>query len=472
VNPFGKYCVLMLLALVTTIGSAAQTFTTLANLDTTTGDFPLGPFTQGLDGNFWALTSRGGFQTFFPCDNYGCGMLLKISPGGTLTPVRYFNGQDGWNETGGLVLSPNRDFYGTGVGVFAISPNGTLKTVHTFSGPDGSNPAPGVTLGADGNIYGVTLAGGANGQGTFYKMTSAGTLSTLYSFCAQANCTDGEAPNWQLVQAPNGDFYGTMVNGGTHIFGTIFKITLAGKLTTLHNFCAYKNCADGEDPFGGLVLATDGNFYGTANTGNCPTYCIGLIYRVTSGGTFSILHRFCTQTNCPDGANPVASLIQANDGNLYGVTESGGANGVGTIFQITLAGVLTTLHSFDGTDGSFPAGALFQGTDGIFYGTTSQGGTGVCRGFHGCGTVFSLSMGLPPFISAVPTSGWIGRNVIILGSDLAGASAVTFNGTPATFTVVSASEIHAQVPTGATTGTVQVDTPGGTLASNVVFRVP
>jgi uncharacterized repeat protein (TIGR03803 family) len=168
-------------------------------------------------------------------------------------------------------------------------------------------------------------------------------------------------------------------------------------------------------------------------------------------------------------------VIQATDGNLYGTTFGGGTNnsdctaGCGTIFKLTTAGVLTTLYKFcsesNCADGSAPQGGLVQDTNGTFYGTTYYGGT------DGIGTVFSLSVGLGPFVETLPTSGKVGTAIKILGTTLTGATSVTFNGTAATFKVASASEITTTVPTGATTGTVKVVTPGGTLSSNVAFRI-
>jgi uncharacterized repeat protein (TIGR03803 family) len=159
-------------------------------------------------------------------------------------------------------------------------------------------------------------------------------------------------------------------------------------------------------------------------------------------------------------------LIQATDGNLYGATSSGGAQGYGSLFSITLSGALTTLHSFDNTDGAAPDGTLVQGTNGDFYGTTSGDGA------NGAGTVFGLSVGLGPFVQTLPTSGKAGTAVKILGTGLTGANSVTFNGVAAVFTVVSSSEITTTVPAGATTGPVIVRTSAGTFTSNNAFRVP
>jgi uncharacterized repeat protein (TIGR03803 family) len=158
--------------------------------------------------------------------------------------------------------------------------------------------------------------------------------------------------------------------------------------------------------------------------------------------------------------------VQATDGNFYGTTYDNGINGYGTIFQLTPSGTLTTLLSFDKTVGVYPTGGLVQGTDGNFYGTT--GGT---DGLHLYGTVFKLSLGLPPFVKMVPTAAYPGTTIFILGTDLTGATAVSFNGKAALFTVVSPTEITAMVPKGSTTGAIEVNTPGGTLSSNIPFRV-
>ena len=246
-----------------------------------------------------------------------------------------------------------------------------------------------------------------------FKLTPGGTLTTLYSFCAQKYCTDGSVPHAGLVQSPNGDFYGTTFYGGANDDGTVFKITASGVQTTLYSFCSQLKCADGANPGAALTLASDGNFYGT-----------------TSGGVIIGLH-----------------------------------NGDGTVFKITPGGKLTTLHTFDGTDGAGPVGGLIQATNGIFYGTTALDGAG------GRGTLFRLSCGLRPFGRHNATLGKMGAPVTILGTNLTGATGVSFNGTAATFTIVSGTEIKTTVPTGATTGFLKVTTPKKTLKSNVVFRV-
>jgi uncharacterized repeat protein (TIGR03803 family) len=389
----------------------------------------------------------------------------------------------GTTSIGGLLTGTCLGSGGCGT-VFTITPGGKLTTTHSFDFSDGSSSETPLVQAANGNFYGTTFAGGANGLGTIFQITSGGNLTTVYGFCAQTNCADGQDPV-SLVQGTDGNLYGTAVSGGAHPStcfqagcGTVFKLTPQGTLTTIYSFCAQTNCTDGSQP-GPLVLGTDGNFYGvtTAGGGNsCPLsrFSCGTIFKVTPQGALTTLYRFCAQTNCTDGSEP-AGLVQGTDGNFYGVTIAGGAvgcftYGCGTIFKITPEGTLTTLYTFctqaNCPDGWSPVGGLVQATDGRFYGTTYQGG-----GLADAGTVFMLSMGLGPFVKTLPAFGNVGAHVKILGTNLSGATAVTFHGIAATFTVVSSSEITTTVPTGATTGEVRVTTPSGTLASDVVFRV-
>jgi hypothetical protein len=220
------------------------------------------------------------------------------------------------------------------------------------------------------------------------------------------------APNAPLVDGADGSYYGTT---GT---GTFFAITPQGKLTTLYTFCSLPNCADGDDP-SAPILGTDGNYYGpTGSTElNGPR---NTLFKLTPSGALSVLYTFCSQTNCADGS-----------GSSY---------------------------------------ALVQSTDGKFYGTTADGGNTVCRP-SGCGTFFSLDMGLPPFVTFLVPTGKVGSSVGILGQGFTGTSLVSFNGTAATFTVKSDTFLTAVVPPGATTGFVTITTPTATLTSNVAYRV-
>ena len=482
-----RACTLFLICGATAIASPAQpTFTTLASFDWSNGASPaLMSLVQGLDGDFYGTTYWGGA--------YGYGTIFKIARSGELTTLYNFCAQsncpDGAGPVAGLVLGTDGNFYGTASAggarnfgtVFKISPSGTLTTLYCFcthfACDDGGLPEGGLIQARDGNLYGTTLGGGAGGDGTVFRITPSGTLTTLHSFCARTNCTDGSEPQAGLVQASDGNFYGTTSYGGAHDSGTVFKIAPGGTLTTLYAFCAQAKCSDGAYSEAGLVQATSGNFYGTTAGGGTSGY--GTVFKITPSGTLTTLHSFCAQTNCTDGAYPRAELVQATDGNFYGTTYSGGSSGncnappgCGTVFRITPLGRLSTLNSFDGTDGSYLPGGLIQATDGKLYGTTYSGGTsGNCNAPPGCGTAFRVTVGLGPFVEALPYSGKVGATIDFLGEGLAATTGVSFNGTAASFTVKSETYLTATVPSGAATGYVTVVTPGGLLKSNKKFRV-
>jgi uncharacterized repeat protein (TIGR03803 family) len=458
---------LLFLFVATAIALPAQTFTTLASFPESYGAHPrLMSLVQGADGNFYGTTCDLGCEGEV---GNGFGTVFKVTPTGTLTTLYSFCAQpkctDGAFPTAGLVLGTDGNFYGTTTyggasddgTVFRITSEGTLTTLHSFDlTDDGAYPYAALVQATNGNFYGTTSYGGVNAYGTVFEITSGGTLTTLLSF----DDTDGAYPEAPLVQATNGNFYGTTFEGGANFDGTVFSITPGGRLTTLHSF----NGADGYLPVGALVQATNKNFYGTTVEGGANGY--GTIFEITSGGTLTTLHSF----NSTDGALPEAGLIQATNGIFYGTTLYGGANdacavGCGTVFSITSGGTLTTLHTFDSTDGDDAYGGLVQATNGTFYGTTYSGGA------NAGGTIFSLAVGLGPFVKTLPASGTVGTAVTILGTNLTGATSVTFNGKEATFTVVSSTEITTTVPSGASTGKVKVVTPSRTLSSNVSFRV-
>jgi uncharacterized repeat protein (TIGR03803 family) len=473
----------------TAIAARAQTFNTLASFNYTNGYMPWSTtLIQGTDGNFYGTTVQGGA--------YGMGTVFRVTPTGDLTALYSFCAQtgcpDGREPNAGLVQGADENFYGTtGLGganndgtIFKITPEGQLTTLHVFNGTDGS--APGSLIQAsNGNFYGGTGAGGNTeacptgpGCGTIFEITAAGEFTTLHTF----DGSDGAGA--AVIQGNDGNFYGVTGGGGLDECppypgcGTVFKMTPAGNLTTLYTF----HGTDGWMPGAALVQATNGNFYGTTMWGGATNN--GTIFEIAPQGELTTLYSF----NFTDGGFPTGPLIQATDGNLYGTTTAGGlygwsttwpeASGDGTIFQITLEGALTTRYNFPQAsgpepwpDGVQPWGGLVQATDGNFYGTTNIGGTGPNCGTGGCGTVFSLSVGLDPFVKTEPTSGEVGATIIILGTDLTGATSVTFNGKAAEFTVVSSTEIKAAVPAAASSGKVQVATPHGTLSSSVPFRV-
>jgi uncharacterized repeat protein (TIGR03803 family) len=343
------------------ITSPAQTFTTLVSFTGTNGFEPWSSLTQASDGNFYGTTFFGGDLS--KCGSSGCGTIFKMTPSGTLTTIYSFSGSDGLNP-GPLVQGSDGNFYGM-----------TPCSIGSFHGTAFS---PGAVLTCD-------------GPGSVFKVSPSGMLVTLHIF----NGADGWAPLGGLVQAGDGNFYGTTVVGGAYNQGTVFKITPTGVLTTLHSFSG----PDGGGPEGGLVQASDGNFYGTTYLGGDLSKCnsggCGTIFKITPSGTLTTLYNFSGM----DGAEPDAGLVQATDGNFYGTTDEGGLADVGTVFRITPTGTLTVLHSFCSgygcPDGAVPEGTLVQGTSGLLYGTASGGGDMTCDAPWGCGTVFSLSRVTP-----------------------------------------------------------------------------
>jgi uncharacterized repeat protein (TIGR03803 family) len=355
-----------------------------------------------------------------------------------------------------------------------MSPNGDFTLLHSFDWTDGGSPAA-LTEAAGGSLYGVTQAGGAfGGGGTVFRITPSGNFTTLHSFCSQSTCPDGAGPAG-IVQGADGNFYGTTEQGGNvncgnpYGCGTVFRITPEGDLTTIYTFCLQSGCPDGSAPLAGLIQASGGDLYGTTGFGGSVSSG-GTIFKITTAGTLTTLYAFCSQSQCSDGSKPEAGLLHATDGNFYGTTYSGGL-GYGTVFWITPSGVLSTLHSFcqdlhGCEEGENPSAALIEGTNGVLYGTTTSGGNE-----NAAGTVFSLSVGLLPFIETQTTSGKVGASVNILGNNLTGTTGVSFNGTPAVFMVPASSVITTTVPAGATSGKIEVVTPGGTLSSNASFTV-
>lgn len=478
---------LFLIYTATAIALPAQTFTTLHSFSGPDGMNPYAGLVQAWDGNYYGTTIMGGTGA-----GLGGGTIFKMTPTGRFTMLFDFTcpgyvGADLTCENGsvpmaGLIQTADGNLYGTTYGapasgsgtIFKIALDGTLTTLFYFGGSNGASPVAGLVQAADGNFYGTTEYGGASnpceslsgspnkGCGTIYRLTPAGSVTTLYSFCSRLACTDGQNPTTALVQGDGGNLYGTtygITSNAVRVpqFGTIFKITPTGKLTTLYTFCAQKpNCVDGFAP-NGLVHASDGNFYGTTQAGGL--YGAGTIFRVTPKGILTTLYSFDgIEASAPLGG----ALIQATDGKLYGTS-----NDRDTIFNIRLSGEeMTFIHNFPGKEASSPEGALLQGTDGMFYGTTFNGGV------NDEGTIYSLSMGLNPFVETLTTSGKMGTPVKIMGTDLIGTASVSFNGTPAEFKVLSSTLLTAIVPQGATSGKIQVVVTTGSLSKLLMSNVP
>jgi uncharacterized repeat protein (TIGR03803 family) len=433
----------------------AQTLQTLCYFNGTNGIAP-NTLALGNDGNFYGPTCYGGItnSTF----TGGMGTVFKVTTNGTLTTLVSFNSTNGAYPNA-LTLGSDGNFYGTteeggntnlnsgyGYGtVFKMTTNGTLTPLVFFGYygnwgyPNGADPTAALTLGNDGNFYGTTEAGGnGSGQqvGTVFKVTILGMLTTLVYFKG----TNGVYPMAALTLGNDGNFYGTTSYGGSYNgyqgYGTVFKVTTNGTLTTLVSF----NSTNGAFPMSALTLSTDGNFYGTTRYGgitNSTYYTdgMGTVFKVTTNGTLTTLVFF----NYTNGALPNGALTLGSDGNFYGTTEAGGninlnrGYGYGTVFKVTTNGTLTTLVSFACTNGAFPMAGLTLGTDGNFYATTMGGGIGNSTHPNGLGTVFRLL--IPPvvpltlalqFVAGYPQlnlAGTLGNNFVVqYSTNLAGTN--------------------------------------------------
>ena len=309
----------------------------------------------------------------------GAILSLAVMPRGdaaiTLTTLYQTDPTGYVTFSAGLIQGTDGNFYGTTSNtVFRLTPEGEVTTLHTFGDADGS-PAGALLQASDGNFYGATsfYSQYTRSGGMIFKITPDGVFTTLHAFTIDPDL--GMGPNGPLVEGPDGDLYGTTQQGDTIFvdgvestgYGTVFKISPAdGTLTTLYRF----NGDQGQTPITGLLLASDGNFYGVAEYNRFTTAPV--IYRIAPDGTFSVLHRY----NSTDGFNGYSLPFEASDGNLYGAN--------GSVFRLTLDGTLTIVHAFDSTNGE-GAGSLIQGRDGNFYGTTPTGGA------YGFGTIFKLA---------------------------------------------------------------------------------
>jgi len=369
------------------------------------------------DGNFYGTCYGAGVQQPGVIAE---GTVFRMTSSGQVTTLATFYGTNGRNPSGVIRASDN-NFYGTtkydgpsgGGTVFQLTPGGTLTTIYRFatSGSKGSNPMTSLIQGKDGNLYGTTEEGGA-GDGTNFRITTTGTLTTLRSLNATNFFTeDGVFPLGRLIQDKDGNLYGTTSTGGGDLdvsgAGTIFKLAPDGTYTILHTFTG--GDTDGSEPWGGLTRGSDGNYYGTTTRGGSDD--LGTVYKITPAGGFKLLHSF----DGNDGNRPVGELAQGPDGNFYGVTE-GSSGGSGNIFKITPQGALTAIHYFDSpSDGDSPQAGLTLGNDGNFYGMTFTGGPTIT------GTAFRLGTKSAP-IGNISTRLEVGtgNNVLIGGFIISG----------------------------------------------------
>jgi uncharacterized repeat protein (TIGR03803 family) len=393
------------------INATTATETVLHSFCTATGcldgETPLAGLVQAADGNYYGTTLAGGANNF--------GTIFRMTPNGTLTTIYSFTGDSDGGFPTGLVQGDDGDLYGltvdssgnsaSGYGrIFKITLAGELTILNSLKSGYVNYPndlrgaGSGLILGNDGNFYGTTLTGGTDYYGTVFRMTPGGDLSTIYTF---SGGSDGSHPGSSLVQGTDGNFYSTTQEGGTHAAGgdggTVFSITPSGKLTTLYSFCTSSQCPDGSNPYGGLVQGPDGNFYGSTAYGGGTHGGVsggGTIFKITPTGTLTTLIDgfFCVQLGC----SPQDTLTLGSDGNFYSTFGAGGPVSYpergGTAFQVTPSGAFTLLYAFCGLadceDGQLPYGGLIQGSDGKFYGTASS--RSVLNGYQ-TGVVYQLA---------------------------------------------------------------------------------
>ena len=430
----------------------AQTYSELYNFDCVkNGCNPNQPalFAQGQDGNLYGT---------MPTQIFGNGTVVTYAPSGTLSTVFNF-GPTNYSPQSGLSLGFDGNLYGAAETggpahngtVFKVA-GGVMTTLYTFTnGTDGAYPWAPPIQAPDGNIYGVTSNGTT--PGIAYRITAAGVFSVIANLPSET-----VAP---LILGTDGKLYGTTQSGGTFNRGTVFQLTTAGKLKILYNFDAVAN---GGIPIGPLLQAIDGKFYGTTTDGG--TFGQGVVYSVTTGGVYKVLHNFQAAT---EGNTSTSGLVQGSNKFLYGVMSAGGGNGLGTLYKVNTTGtIFTVLHNFDKASGAVPFATPTLHTSGTIYGVTQTGGPTNST----YGVVYSFDDGLKPFASLVVIwSGKVGKSVGILGQGFSTATGVKFGTGLASFTVVSDTYMTATVAAGATTGNVTVLEPGGNLVTPQVFKV-
>jgi uncharacterized repeat protein (TIGR03803 family) len=438
--------------------ASAQTPVTLYNFNGTSDvATPVAPgfMPQGRDGNLYSVTVNGGA--------FHNGGIFAITPTGTESVLHSFpiNAQIGCGA--GLTLASDGNFYGSctsgganGYGLlYKVTPGGVFTDLHDFAYfTDGANPNAPPMQAKDGNFYGSIPTAGPLGHGLIYKLTPTGTFSIVYSFNGSSG---GYAPLGSLVQGTDGNLYGTTALGGAIGDGTVFKVSTTGHLTYLHNFTG----TDGNQPYAALIQGADGKFYGTTGVGGATNN--GVVFRITSSGSYTLLHSLLTAT---EGQNPRAALVQATDGNFYGVTESV----PGSLFKVTPQGVFSVVYLFDGTSntlGTEPASSLVQNTNGILYGDLRNSAAN-----QGNGSVYTLNIGSAPFVRLTLTAGKVASTVSLFGQGFGLSSVVKFGGVPATVvTLAGSTYITATVPAGAHSGAVTVTTGSTTLTSNLPYKV-
>jgi uncharacterized repeat protein (TIGR03803 family) len=361
----------------------------------TDGSYPFGDLVGDAAGHLYGTTWSGGPSP--NCSPYnGCGTVFKLDSSGNETILHTFTGgSDGAEPVASLTMDGEGNLYGTtsaggisthyagGAGtVFKITAAGEYSILHMFGAnpSDGAAPRGSLTPDGRGSLYGTTTAGGSYGKGTVFELRANERETVLYSFRGKA---DGAYPGTNLLRDGVGNLYGTANQGGNFGVGVMFKLSLGRRLTVLHNFCSSPGCADGEYPLY-IVRRAEGNFYGSTEYGGLGQ---GVIFEVSNAGVESTLYNFCAGgvgSGCPDGSGPTRLL--AFGGDLYGTASGGGNGGAGLVYKLTTSGVETVLYSFPAnySEGATPVGVISDSA-GNLYGAALNGGS------DNSGLVFELA---------------------------------------------------------------------------------
>ena len=394
-----------------------------ANPGTPEGSSPQGALIFGADGQLYGTAEQGGAGS-----GSGNGVAFKMTTGGTVTTLAEFGGTTtGSSPNGTLTLADDGYYYGTtaaggsdGDGtVFQLTPTGTLTTLYTFKEltkkDTGTVPKTHLTRGKDGYLYGTTSQGGNNGYGTIFKILpgSPNTPIRVVDFSGQGGNARGSLPS-ALLLATDGNFYGTTEGGGIYSNGTVFRLTPVGAFTTIADFGSLTGTYTGPiSPRSELIQVASGVMYGTSAGGG--TSAAGTVYSVTTAGVNKVVINFTGDTGSYVGSTPEAPLYLATDGYFYGTTRLGGTSQRGTVFRFIPGGVFKSLIQFTGgatVYGAYPRAPLVQDNEGHLFGTTSGGGQ------NSLGTIFSLTDALPP------------KPVVITGNVVnpSGGTRLTFSG--------------------------------------------
>lgn len=451
------------------------------------------PLIQGSDGRLYGTTYYEGGST-------RCGTVFTVNTDGTgFQVIHTFSDADGCNSWAGLLEGDDGNLYGVAYSggpnhlgdIYRMALDGSGFTIlHTFTDArEGSNPQAALIQGTDGRLYGTTMGGGPHGGGIVFAIKPDGTgFTTVYGL---GNGTDGATLRAGVTQGADGALYGATASGGQGGKGTIFKVKTDGSsFTVLH---AFTGPGDGMSPHGELLQGSDGKLYGTT-AGDGSTYGGSLFTIGTDGSGYSVLHTFVKSSS--DGFSPQAGLLQADDGRLYGTTSGGGVGNNGTVFALSL-GLPTpapTIRAVSPTSGPTGVATLIHGN--YFVGASAAGFNGATAsptvassqwlrttvpssattgpvsvttpGGTGEGPNFTV---LPSITGLSVASGKYGDTVTINGTSFASVKSVSFNGTPAVYTVTSPNQITTSVPQDSSSGSVTVVTADGTATSPSPFTV-